>query len=156
DHEGHTAYTFELTREDVDGWLGAIHRPDVVLMLLGANDFAWWTNLVPEEHLPLMMDLVDHLVQTLPGAVIIVATLTPQSSEIIESVELDRTDMVQEFDSLLREQLPNNPEYGKHVFMADLDAVIELSDLYDGIHPTREAHRKIAEVWYEVLKQVLP
>jgi lysophospholipase L1-like esterase len=156
DHEGHTAYTFELTREDVDGWIAQIHRPDVVLLWLGANDFAWWTNVQPDGHLEYEIDLIDHLLDTLPGAAIVVATLTPQSSEIVEDVHRDRTDMVEEFDGLLRDALEQHPEYGKHVFMADLGARITLADLYDGIHPTREAHTEVAQVWYEVLKEILP
>jgi len=156
DHEGHTAYTFEKTRADMDGWLAQVHRPDVVLLYLGANDFAWWTNLQPADHLVTMMDLIDHLVTTLPGAAIVVATLTPQSSEIVESVHRNRTDMVKEFDDLLRVELPKHPEYGEHVFMADLGAHILVTDLYDGIHPTREAHKEIGQVWYEVMKEILP
>lgn len=156
DHEGHTAYTFDLTREDVDGWLAAIHRPDVVLMLLGSNDFAWWTNEQPSDHLASMLDLVDHLLAVLPGAAVVVATLPPQSAAIVEDVHRDRNEMVSEFNELVLEALPQHEAYGEHVFLADVHARIDLSELYDGIHPTREAHREVAEAWYDVLKQILP
>jgi lysophospholipase L1-like esterase len=156
DHEGHVAYTFEKTLDEGDSWLAQIHRPDVILMMVGSNDFAWWTNVQPSDHLATMFKLIDHLVETLPGTAIIVATLPPQSSEIVEDVHRDRTEMVEEFNGYVREQLPEHEAYGTAVFLADVNARIGLEDLYDGIHPTREAHTVVAEVWYDVMKQILP
>jgi lysophospholipase L1-like esterase len=156
DHEGHGAYTFNLTREDAAGWLASIPRPDVVLMLLGSNDFAWWTNVTPREHFSDMLSLLDQLLGALPAAAILVATLPPQSPEIVESVHRDRGEMTEEFNALLREKLPEHAAHGQRVFLVDLRARLELEDLYDGIHPTREAHREVAAVWHEALLPILP
>ncbi len=156
DHEGHTAFTFLNALENVDTWIASIDEPDVVLMMLGSNDFAWWTNRDPASHLDDMNQLLDHVLPELPRSAFIIATLPPQSSEVIESIHLDRTDMVEEFDSLLKSSLPKRAEYGKQVFLADVRAVLDLSELYDGIHPTRQAHKQVAQAWYEVMKQILP
>lgn len=152
DHEGHVAWTIQKTLDDADGWLTQITPPDVVLLWLGANDFAWWTNMTPAEHADDFEKLVDHLLRILPEqAKLVVGTIPPQSSEIVESVMLDRTDMADDFNDLLRERIPDHPAYGERVFLADVRATLTLDDLYDGIHPTREAHARIAGVFHDVL-----
>ena len=37
---------------------------------------------------------------------------------------------------------------------ADVAAVLTVGDLYDGIHPTEDAHAKIAQVWFDALKTI--
>jgi acyl-CoA thioesterase I len=156
DHEGHVAFTFQNTLDEVDSWIDQIDTPDVVLMMLGTNDFDAWTNVPPPDHMADCMKLIDHVLEQLPSSKLIVATIPPQSSEIIESIQLDRSEMVQEFNGLLRQQLPAHELYEKRLFMADVESRITLDDLYDGIHPTREAHRKVAAAWYDALQPILP
>jgi lysophospholipase L1-like esterase len=143
DHEGHVAWTIQKTL-------------DVVILWLGANDLAWWTNLTPAEHVSDFETLVDHLLEILPAhATIVVSSLAPQSSTIVESVGLDRSQMSDDFNEELRDRIPDHPLYGERVFLADLRPTLSLDDLYDGIHPTREAHARIAGVFHDVLAEKL-
>jgi lysophospholipase L1-like esterase len=152
DHEGHVAWTIQKTLDDVDGWLAQITPPDVVILWLGANDLAWWTNMTPAEHVSDFETLIDHLIAILPShATIVVSSLAPQSSTIVESVGLDRSQMSDDFNEELRDRIPDHPLYGERVYFADLRPTLSLDDLYDGIHPTREAHARIAGVFYDVL-----
>jgi lysophospholipase L1-like esterase len=152
DHEGHVAFTIENTIDDVDSWLAQITPPDVVVLWLGCNDFAWWTNILPADHADQFDKLVNHLLDVLPAeSVIVIGTIPPQSSELIESVELDRNQMADDFDDILRVRVPKYTGYGKRVFFADVRAIVSLDDLYDGIHPTRETHARIGKLFYDVM-----
>ncbi len=104
DHEGHVAFTIQQTIESVDGWLAQITPPDIVLLWLGANDFAWWTNMTPAQHADDFDRLVNHLLVILPAqSKVVIGTIPPESSEIVESVALDRADMADDFNEMLRE-----------------------------------------------------
>ena len=44
----------------------------------------------------------------------------------------------------------------KLVAESDVNAVLQVSDLYDGIHPTRKAADKVAGAWLSVMRPLLP
>jgi lysophospholipase L1-like esterase len=154
-HEGHPGFTISNAQENVDQWLTTVPPPDVVLVMLGTNDFAWWTNVPVTEHHGYFVKFVDHLLQRLPKASIVVSTIPPQSPKLIEDVKLDRAKMSAEFNTILRRTVPSHPAYGKRLFLADAARELALSDLSDGIHPTKRGHEKIAGVWFNALKPAL-
>jgi lysophospholipase L1-like esterase len=156
DHEGHPGFTIANVRENIDGYISAIPTPDVVIVMLGTNDEAWWTTKHPTETTEQMMELVDHLREKLPDSVLVVSTIPPQSSANVEPINMDRAEMTKLYNAGLRSALAEHPDAGKKVFLADANAILTLSDLYDGIHPSREAHRRIAEVYEEVIVGLLP
>lgn len=155
DHEGHPGFTIANARENLDEWLPKAEKADVVLVLLGTNDFAWWTNRGPESHLEELFGLIDDLSKKLPKAKILVATIPPQSSAVIESLKLDRQVLARKYDAMLRNSLPQREGYGKRLFLVDIERVVEVSDLYDGIHPTGSAHKKIAAAWQKAIDQAI-
>jgi lysophospholipase L1-like esterase len=155
DHEGHPGFTIANVRAGVDGWLETVTTPDVVLLMLGTNDEAWWTTKQPTETKDELMELVAHLFEKLPDAALIVATIPPQSPANVEPIDRDRGEMAAEYNSLLRGAVAGHTAYGSRLFLADVGAALELSDLYDGIHPTREAHVEIADLFHEALVPLL-
>lgn len=155
DHEGHPGYTIANARAGIDGWIDAIEAPDVVLIMLGTNDEAWWTTKQPTETKDEMFELVDHVLERLPESVLVVATIPPQSPGNVEPINRDRGEMTAELNDLLRAEIPAHEAHGTRLFLADVNAVLDLGDLYDGIHPSREAHRSIAAVFHDVLKPLL-
>ncbi len=156
DHEGHPGFTIGNAREYVDGWLDTITVPNVVLIMLGTNDVAWWTTKTPSETKDALIEFVDHLLGRLPEeTVLVVATIPPQSSANVEPINMDRAEMTVQYNSLAKTALAAHAAYGSRVFTADVNAVLTMSDLYDGIHPSREAHTKVAAVFYDVMKNDL-
>jgi lysophospholipase L1-like esterase len=156
DHEGHPGFTIANMRSEVDGYLSAITTPDVVIVMLGTNDEAWWTTKKPDETKDEMVALVDHLREKLPDAVLIISTIPPQSSMNVEPVNMDRAEMTKQYNAAIKTALAEHEDAGKKVFVADPNAILTLSDLYDGIHPSREAHTRIAEVFEDVMSGLLP
>jgi lysophospholipase L1-like esterase len=155
DHEGHPGFTIANARENLHEWLPKAEKSDVVLVLLGTNDFAWWTNRGPESHLEELFGLIDDLSTKLPKAKLLVATIPPQSSAVIESLKLDRQVLARKYNALLRASLPRRDGYGRRFFLVDLERVLEVSDLYDGIHPTGSAHQKIARAFQKSIEETL-
>ncbi len=154
-HEGHPGFTIANAEENLDGWLKKVPAPDVVLIMLGTNDFAWWTNVSVLDHYGDMTKLLDHLSTKLPEAKIVVATIPPQSPALIEDVKRDRGQMASEFNDLLRQLLPKRAGWGERLFLADVGARVTTSDLGDGIHPKTSAQKKIAGVWKAALERAL-
>ncbi len=155
DHEGHPGFTISNAQENLDLWFKSVPAPDVVLVMLGTNDFAWWTNVSVAEHYGYFTQLIDTLLGRLPDSVLVVSTIPPQSSQMIEDVKRDRQKMTEEFNAMLRKSVPAHAAYGKRLFLADSARELKLSDLSDGIHPTKQAHEKIAKVWFATLQQAL-
>ncbi len=155
DHEGHPGFTIANARAEVDGWLGTVASPEIVLVMLGTNDEAWWTTKQPSETKDELIGLTDHLLEKLPDAALVIATIPPQSSANVEPINRDRADMTAEYNDLLRSAIPEHTAYGTRLFLADVGAVLQVGDLYDGIHPDREAHKKIADVFHEAIAPLL-
>ncbi len=154
-HEGHPGFTIANADENVDAWLKKLPAPDVILIMLGTNDFAWWTNVSVLDHYGDLNKLLDHLMKKLPHAIIVVATIPPQSPALIEDVKRDRAVMAREFNDMLRKVLPNHAAFGKRLFLADVGAKLGVGELADGIHPKVSAQKKIASVWTATLEKAL-
>jgi hypothetical protein len=43
DHDGHAGYTIGGIHDELDAWYAQVAAPDVVLIMAGTNDLAWWT-----------------------------------------------------------------------------------------------------------------
>jgi lysophospholipase L1-like esterase len=155
DHEGHPGFTIANARESLHEWLPKAESADIVLVLLGTNDFAWWTNRGPESHLEELFGLIDELSEKLPKAKLFIATIPPQSSALIETLKLDRQMLARKYNALLRKSLPHRDGYGRRLFLVDIERVLEVSDLYDGIHPTGSAHQKIARTFQKAIDEAL-
>jgi lysophospholipase L1-like esterase len=155
DHEGHPGFTLANAEENVEQWLKQVKSPDVILMMLGTNDFAWWTNKSVLDHYGDFTTLLNHLLNKLPSAIVVVATIPPQSPALIEDVKRDRGVMTTEFNEMLRKSLPTHEAYGKRVYLADIAPKLSVKDLSDGIHPSAKAHVRIGDGFYATMMQAL-
>ena len=77
------------------------------------------------------------------------------SSAAVPVDGLDRAELVVAYNLALVEQLEAHPDYGTRLWHADVNAALEVADLYDGIHPTREAADAVADAWLAVLVPLL-
>lgn len=157
DHDGHSGYSIGGIEDEVDAWYGAIDAPDVVLVMAGTNDIAWWiapgtTMTQVADH---MLELVDHLLGVNPNMEVILGTIAPMSSEVVAEVQLDRAELTKQYNQALKDGVSAHPQAGTRLWIADVNAALTVSDLYDGIHPTREAHDKVGDAWLGVLQPLL-
>jgi lysophospholipase L1-like esterase len=157
DHDGHSGYSIGGIEDEVDAWYGAIGAPDVVLVMAGTNDIAWWVapGTTMSQVADAMLGLVDHLLGLNPNLAVIVGTIAPMSSTIVAEVQLDRAELTNEYNLALTQGVNGHAQHGTRLWLADVNAALTVVDLYDGIHPTREAHDKIGNAWLGVLQPLL-
>jgi lysophospholipase L1-like esterase len=155
DHEGHPGLTIGDIDRELAGWMQALPKPDLVLLMAGTNDIAWWYNEQPSETASRALALASKLLERLPEATVAVASIPPMSPKITEPKKTDRSQAAAEFNAHLKTGVQKHPEGGKRLLFADAGGALTLGDLYDGIHPTREAHDKIARAWIGAVKGAL-
>ena len=76
DHAGTPGFTVGNILGQIDGWL-ATYRPDVVLLMVGTNDLAWWNVEGPEASAARLGTLLDRIRQLAPKTTVIVASIPP-------------------------------------------------------------------------------
>lgn len=154
DHEGHPGFTITNIGTNIDSWL-SLNKPDIVLLMIGTNDVAWWCAQTASEVADLNGMLIDKIFIDLPNSWIVVASIPPELSKIIQPNNIDRAELVKEYNKELLIRINNRIAMGKHIKYADVNSVLFVSDLYDGIHPTELAHDKIAQVWFDAVVSLL-
>jgi lysophospholipase L1-like esterase len=144
DHAGTPGFnTGDILRE-INGYL-ATYDPDVVLLMIGTNDLAWWTNALPSEIAANVATIIDRIEAS--GARVILATTPPISNANVPPTGRSRSAMLRDYNAALRALAA-----ARGLTLVDVEAVLTLSNLYDGIHPDETAHDQlIAPLWAEAL-----
>jgi lysophospholipase L1-like esterase len=162
DHEGHPGFTIGNIASSVDAWIAST-QPAVILLMIGTNDTAWWTNEDGIEIAARHDALIDQLRSARPDAWIFVASIPPQSSVLIHgkadgnaaTTTVDRALLTEQFNAALRSNVAIRVAAGQHVRFVDVNSVLTTADLYDGIHPTEAAHAKVAQVFLDGVRAAL-
>jgi len=154
DHEGHPGFTIGDMAGSVTGWLSST-SPDIILLMAGTNDIAWWTAETAAQIGARHNALIDQLRAARPNAWIFVASIPPEASAIILPNNIDRATLVQQFNTVIRSNVDARVAAGQHVRFVDVNSVLTTADLYDGIHPTEVAHAKVAQKFLDEVRAVL-
>jgi len=96
--------------------------------------------------------LVEQILAWRPGVVVVVGTIPPLAPQLVPPDNRERADLVVEYDAEIRTRFAGR----ERVRVADVNAVLTVADLYDGVHPDEAGHAKIARVWLEALRPLLP
>jgi lysophospholipase L1-like esterase len=145
-------------RQDIAGsvstWLAST-QPDIVLLMIGTNDTAWWTAENADQIGARHNALISQLQTARPNAWIFVASIPPQSSAIIQPNNIDRAVLAQQLNAVIRSNVDARAAAGQRLRLVDVNSVLTTADLYDGIHPTEAAHAKVAQKFLEGIRAVL-
>jgi lysophospholipase L1-like esterase len=153
DHAGTPGFTVGNILGQIDGWL-ATYRPDVVLLMAGTNDLAWWNVEGPEASAVRLGTLLDRIRQRSPQTRVIVASIPPMKGTTPPN-NRSREDLGQAYNAAIRRQVEQRVSQGAPFAFADVHAALTVADLYDDVHPTEAAHNRIANVWYDALRTIL-
>lgn len=153
-HEGHPGFTISGIAANIDAW-SASTQPNIILLMAGTNDIAWWTAESASQIADRHNALISQLQQVRPAAWIFIASIPPQSSAVIQPNNVDRAVLTQQFNDAIRSNVAARVAAGENVRFVDVNAVLTTEDLYDGIHPTEAAHAKIAQIFLEGIRAVL-
>jgi lysophospholipase L1-like esterase len=162
DHEGHPGFAIGDIANSVNAWLAST-QPNVILLMIGTNDTAWWTNEDAAEIGARHNALIGQLQAARPNAWIFVASIPPQSSVLIHgkpdgsatTTSVDRAMLTQEFNAVIRSNVDARTAAGQQVRFVDVNSVLTTADLYDGIHPTEAAHAKVAQIFLDGIRAAL-
>ena len=153
-HEGHTGITIGDIASNVETWMAST-RPNIILLMAGTNDTAWWSAQNADEIGARHSALIDRIRAARPDAWIFVASIPPQASQIIQPNNIDRAVLTQQLDTVIRRNVEARAAAGQHVRFVDVNSVLTAADLYDGIHPTEAAHAKVARQFLESIRAAL-
>lgn len=167
DHAGHSGYAIadipanedcegegrKGITDEIDSYVGA-NSPDIVLLQIGTNDILSLYRL--DESKARLETLIEKVKSKLSGNGRIYLATIPYIAENAAynntgktQAELDA--LIDEFNNGVREIAASD----EAVYLVDMNAEIELSDLKDGIHPTESGYTKMGDVWYGALKDYL-
>lgn len=156
DHEGHSQFSIKRIGDSVDNWVTS-NQPNIILLMIGTNDTAWWTTESAYDIGVRHNALIDQLRTLRPNAWIFVASIPPQTSLNIPPSNIDRAQLTQQFNQVIRANVEARVAAGERVRFVDVNSVLTTApaDLYDGIHPTEEGHAKIADKFLEAIRAAL-
>jgi lysophospholipase L1-like esterase len=162
-HEGHTGFAIGDIAGSVNAWLAST-QPDVILLMIGTNDTAAFTNEDANEIGARHNALIDQLRAARPNAWILVASIPPQSSVLIHGKpdgnattrSVDRAVLVQQLDAVIRGNMAARVAAGQRVRFVDVNSVLTTADLSaDGVHPIEAAYAKVAQVFLDGIRAAL-
>ena len=154
DHEGHPGYSIGDIGRELQPWLAG-YSPDYVLLMIGTNDIASWSVKSGAEVAADQAALIDQIQQQRPNAWIIVASIPPISAKATPPNNVDRAQLGRDYNAAAKNRIDARIAAGQKVRWADVSATLTVADLYDGVHPTQEAHARVAHVWRQALQGVV-
>jgi lysophospholipase L1-like esterase len=152
DHEGHPGFTVRDLAREIDGYLAAA-RPDVVLLMAGTNDLAWYHTEGVAATAARLGALIDRIHAAAPQAHVIVGSIGPMKGRNQQGA--DRNALATSYNALVRLEVERRAAAGRAVAFVDVNAALTTADLYDDVHPGEAGHAKIAPVWYAALRPLL-
>jgi len=147
DHQGMGGYRIEQIQSGLTGWLNVIEDPDVILLMIGTNDFTQNFNLASVQ--TRLTNLVADLATKRPFAKIILSNLPLRTDNpSLEALQVT-------FNASIPGIVSNQVSLGRQVSFVDMHSALVASDLNDGVHPKLAGYDKMANVWVSAITSVI-
>ena len=138
-HEGYGGAIIE----NIDGLLPmmfvALPQPDVILVLLGVNDFRNGINTATA--INRLEALVVRLANNWPNSKVIVASLTAVTEPLNTQIQMM-------YNSLLPGMCERQRSFGRNIYFTDMYSAVLLADMPDQLHPNQLGYTKMATNWF--------
>ena len=139
DHEGYPGATITNIYLNLSNIFRAVAEPDIVLLLLGVNDFLQQNDTARATNR--LETLVVRMATNWPNAKIVVASLTEVSEP--------RNTLIQTtFNAFLPGICARQRALGRQVYFTDMHGAVPLADMPDQLHPNQLGYRKMATNWF--------
>jgi len=140
-HEGHSGWTIEGINSRIKHWLKN-NEPDIILLLIGTNNIA---QLQPAEiAIKKLNILINNICQLKPDSKILIASIPP-----INNTTMNK--MVDDYNNRIKLLCTNLRQNNRRITFVDVHSNLSFNDLFDGAHPNKQGHKKIAAKWYEAI-----
>ncbi len=147
DHQGMGGFRIDQLQAGLPSWLGATEDPDVVLLMIGTNDFT--ANFDVASAQTRLANLVSDLATRRPFAKIILATLPRRT----DSAALEAQQLI--FNAAIPGIVNDQVSLGRQVSYVDIHGSLAPADLQEGVHPTPAGYAKIADTWFPAITSVI-
>ena len=166
EHEGYTAYAIEgFTVRGIGSRSGIAKfapdkikefQPDVLTLMIGTNDILSQYDLDNAGNR--LEALVDSCLEALPeGGKLYLASIPDMDADnhtyinekkfTVESMD----EMVASYNEKVKALVEKKQGEGKNIEFCEIHGVMTKDDLYDGVHPTTDGYKKIANFWYDII-----
>ncbi|MFD7839803.1 FG-GAP-like repeat-containing protein [Streptomyces sp. NPDC059761] len=145
DNEGHSGWTIDDVRSNIDRWQTAAD-PDVVLLHLGINDLNTH-HADPADAARRLSELVDRIVANRPGVTVIVQGL------FVDTPGLEQ--QTRDFNAALRGQEAERRVRGERFRYVEPPRLDVAAELPDHLHPNDAGYRKMALAYHGGLDQAV-
>ncbi|WP_244981854.1 SGNH/GDSL hydrolase family protein [Corallococcus exercitus] len=146
DHEGHWSWRADQVLANISNW-AASERPDLVLIHLGTNDTYY--NQTEDSTVSELEQIIDRLRVVNPRVKVFLAQIIPTSGA---SLSLKLQSLNQRMPGLAEAKSTEDSP----VYVVDQWTGFNPStDTYDGIHPNLIGEEKMAERWFQAIREHL-
>jgi lysophospholipase L1-like esterase len=146
EHEGLVGWSIGDLAGSIDGWMTS-YTPKVVMLMIGTNDILHSLDMSTAPNR--LSSLIDQICAKLPaGGKVYVAQITPLTDPTYNA-------LVNQYNAAIPGVVQSKVTQGKPVFLVNMNSVITISDLSDGIHPTQAGYDKMGNAWYAIIKNDL-
>jgi PKD repeat protein len=142
DHEGHPGFAVWQVEAGIGGWLAATD-PDVILLMIGTNDFNGDDEDVPgvPGHLAGLLNRIELLS---PDAHVFVASIPPFANRVNDQ-------QARTYNATILPMVHARANRGFPITFVDIYSALTLADLEEGVHPNATGYAKIAAAWRAAL-----
>lgn len=95
----------------------------------------------------LLADLIDFIIESRPDATLIVA-------QIILAADPRVTTKIKKFNAAIPAIVKQRRDAGHHVLLVDMGSIDAEYIVEDGVHPTDLGYQKMADIWYQGIKDI--
>jgi lysophospholipase L1-like esterase len=147
-HEGHGGFRIDQLDAAFAGWVNAIPDPDIILLLIGTNDYGQGQDTA---HATNRLDrLIGRITANRPNAKLIVANLLLRTDNA-STYTLIRTT----FNPFVPALVAKHAVLGEQVYFLDLNSQLTGRDLADGLHPNQTGYRRMATNWFGMITNLV-
>lgn len=141
DNEGYPGY---IISEVIDKGQAAmpVQRPNIVTILVGTNDM---TQNIADGAPDRLGTLIDDILDWDWLTLVVVSTLPPNG-------DADSNARVDTYNAAIPGVVQARVDAGRSVILVDSHAVVAVGDLVDGTHPNDAAYDRMANAFYEGIK----
>lgn len=139
EHEGHGGWRIQQISDIMVSVFDAIGDPDVILLLIGTNDFGAGDDTANATN---RLDaLIEKMATNRPYCKIVVANL-------LERGEPFNTQIQTMFNPAVPNIVQNHRDRGQEVYFTDLRSALTVADMPDNLHPGALGYAKMATNWF--------
>ncbi len=139
-HEGHSGWTVSQIDTNINSWMDK-YTPQIVLLHIGTNDIYMSPNGASDR----LSVLIDKICAKLPSdGKLYVSNIIPLSMSDVTAYNSKIPGIVQQKTSA-----------GKPVYFVEMYKALTTSDLADGVHPNATGYNKMADVWFNAIRDDL-